>query len=104
MDYKKYADDLQKAAKYLQERCPNLPDVIATYNKSATVIKTLLAERDAAVEMMSGHCYACKHIASWHNVGPCETCRNESAVFTFAEKGKHTEDNWEWRGLQEKTE
>lgn len=65
---------------------------------AATAIETLLAERDAAVEMLRGECHACKHNVGWHNVGKCCTCIHETASPLIPKE--QCDDNWEWRGPQ----
>lgn len=65
--------------------------------KAAAAIETLLAERDAAVEMLRGECRACKHNSVWHNVGKCCTCTHETAG-ALIPKDQCT-DNWEWKGI-----
>lgn len=54
------------------------------------------AERDAAVEMLTGECHVCKHNVGWHNVGKCCTCKYEHAASMIPYEQRS--DNWEWRG------
>lgn len=94
MNYKELIERLRKqnqsfAAYNIQE----LPSVL---EDASTAIETLLAERDAAVEMLRGQCYACKHNAGWHNIGKCGTCMHETA--RLPKKEERQADNWEWSG------
>lgn len=72
--------------------------------RAATVIETLIAERDATVEMLRGECRACKNNAGWHNIGKCATCKHEVVAFLPDERIKHNKDNWEWIGLKKDSE
>lgn len=70
----------------------------AIAKEAATAIETLLAERDAAIEMLRGECRACKHNVGWHNVGKCCTCTHETAGPLIPKE--QCDDNWKWRGPQ----
>lgn len=59
MDYKNYVTELIEAAEYIAKNNPEFPDVAATYKKTATIIETLLAEREKAVEVV--RCKDCKN-------------------------------------------
>lgn len=84
----------QKLIEVLQDE--NNCNVLDYIEDAATAIKTLLMERNAAVEELRGECHACKHNAGWHNVGMCLTCTHETAKgITDSEKRI---DCWEWQG------
>lgn len=58
--------------------------------KAITAIETLLVERDAAVEMMRGKCYFCKHK---------EDCGESAQYVAECSNGS----DWEWCGTQGRT-
>lgn len=67
--------------------------------EAANAIETLLTERDAAIEMLHGECYACKYKSGWFSKGPCATCKNgDPYTFLPHENAMHNKDNWEWSG------
>lgn len=65
---------------------------------AATSLEALLAERDAAVTLMHGECFACKNKSIHYSDEPCSLCkwgamRSMVPVVTL-------QDSWEWRGPQ----
>lgn len=108
MDYKKLIEKLKKFTYWekrtywlivdpeVGEECVHLPIRV----NAATAIEALLAERNAAIEMLKGECRACKHNSGLHNIGKCGACIYETV--RFPEKEERMVDNWEWRGLTEK--
>jgi len=71
----------------------------ARNEEAARVIEKLVEEWDAAVSMLRGECYACKHNQGWHNVGKCMYCVHETAYPILPVEQR--EDNWEWKGAKE---
>lgn len=94
MDYKELIEELRMVASWKCSDCYDCNQCI----KAANAIETLLAERDAAVEMLRGECHACKQNTGWHNTGKCVGCVHETAPMNLP--GLKKTDNWEWRGPQ----
>lgn len=86
MDYKELIENLKKVTAGLQE--DDAPKCAAVCEEAATAIETLLAEREAAIEMLNGMCHACKH--SERDFGD-DLCR-------YCYEGGGMSDNWQWRG------
>lgn len=95
MDYKDLIEQL-KNIRFIY--ADNMIKCESICNKAADAIETLLAERDAAIEMLKGECNACKHNTGWHNIGKCAVCVHETAREWPVTK-KRT-DCWEWCGPQ----
>lgn len=93
MDYKEQIEKLRFLSSHVPEQMCDA-DGKDPLEKAADAIETLLAERDAAIEMLHGECHACKHNAGWHNIGKCGVCVHETARDSFT-PGKRT-DCWEW--------
>ena len=65
-------------------------------NEIADAFEQLVRERDAAVADLKvleryAYCPVCKHFALHYSDEPCKSCRS----------GLGSEDNWEWRGVQD---
>lgn len=87
MDYKELIDELRMVASWNISDCYDCNQCV----KAATAIETLLAERDAAVKIISRgekRCRACIYNDHGIHDFPCCHCR---------ETGGMT-DYWEWRG------
>lgn len=92
MDYKELIEELHFLSGHVPEQmCDD--DGKDPLERAATAIETLLAERDAAVEIISSggkRCRACVYNDRGIHDFPCCHCR---------ETGGMT-DYWEWRGPQ----
>ena len=101
MDYKELIELSQKAAnEWRGDHTFYQAGVLI--DSLCTAIEPLLAELDAAVDMLHGECHACKHNTVWHNVGKCTTCKHETAGAILPKD--QCDDNWQWRGLQKEEE
>ena len=80
---------------YFQEGCDKKNFVLKVFE----VINRLEFERDTAVNMLDGECYACTHNSCGEPSREKEVCRtclnNEDAWW-----GYELKDNWQWRGVE----
>lgn len=111
MDYERYVDDLRITADYFQKEHFNLPDVIATYRKSAEIIETLLSNIDTLKQAYRGNCKMCKHKPPSYSLringrivatGPCTTCKysTQTMIPPFNNIAQD-KDNWELKEANE---
>lgn len=87
MDYKSMISARRREAINLRENRGQY--TLATeFEEDADAIKTLLAERDAALEeLRSIGCEVCAHLCDYSFNSPCCTCGD-------------ADNNWQWRGPQ----
>ena len=64
--------------------------------QAATAIETLLAERDAAVNLLHGACYACINKETHYYKEPCSLCKWGGMRHTVPIA--KLQDSWKWRG------
>ena len=95
MDYKELIGELRALSKHVPEQmCDDGGK--DPLEKAVTAIETLLAERDAAVNLLHGACYACKNKGTHYSEAPCSLCKWGGMVYiTPIAK---LQDSWQWRG------
>lgn len=102
MDYKELIELLCRTVEHGNEEpreyCTNMCGGCEMCDQAADAIKTLLAERDAAVTLMHGECYACKNKETKFSDEPCSLCK-WGAMRCMVPVAK-LQDSWEWRGPQ----
>ena len=95
MNYNRYVKELREVAEYFQKNRPDLPDVIATYKKSADAIEFLLNKVDeAALDLReTADCSTCKYNDTNEikrlDYIPCGKC------------GPYYKGGWVWRGFRQ---
>lgn len=67
-------------------------------SRAATAIETLLAERDAAVNLLHGACYACINKENHYSKEPCSLCIWGGMRHTVPIA--KLQDSWKWWGSQ----
>lgn len=93
MDYKELISKFRSDADCIRKH--NMIGWADGYDLAADAIETLLAERDAALSILRGECYACKYVFCGCMDEPCKSCKS----FVGAKSGKER-DSWELRGPQ----
>lgn len=102
MDYKERIEYL-RAVPWRKNHCYGCQ----ACEDAADIIETLLAERDAAVEDLSGMCWCCEHGRPWDISGELSrltTCEYMTGNGVRAYAGRRPCPHWEWRGPQAKRE
>lgn len=96
MDYKEQIEELRFLSSHVSEQMCDA-DGKDPLEKAADAIKTLLAERDAAIKFVPHNCQTCKW---WETVKPGMACCKapEESGACYLGKGMA----WEWRGPQKK--
>lgn len=110
MDYKELIELLCHTVEHGNEEpreyCTNRCGGCEMCDQAADAIKTLLAERDAAVEDLRGMCWCCaygkkyENGLSWSRATTCQHMRELGVVARSGGKCKCS--HWEWRGPQKK--
>lgn len=97
MDYKGLIDRLNAySAKY---QCHG-----GITAEAADAIKTILAERDAALEELRGICWCCAYgekwdkAPAWSKMATCKYMREQGVLAISG--GKRKCKHWEWRGVR----
>lgn len=93
MDYKELIEELRMVASW-DGICYDCNQCV----KAAAALETMLAERDAAVTLTHGKCYACKNKETKYSDEPCSLCK-WGAMRCMVPVAK-LQDSWEWRGPQ----
>ena len=55
-------------------------------------------EKNYAIELLRGICYACRNYSAHCHKGKCNNCKWDR---TYDYEPNGNEDNWEWRGLED---
>lgn len=97
MDYRELIEKLRSAfseSEYELER--------SVCESAADAVEILLAERDAAINILHGTCYSCKNKETHYYEEPCSLCKWGGIRHTVPIA--KLQDSWKWRGPQKESE